>query len=47
MRTMDDNETRESILLKTFPSALTASIAQLDLKPSTEPLNPDSVYLTY
>ena len=47
MRTMDDNETRGSILLKAFPSALTASIAQLDLRPSTEPLNPDSVYLTY
>ena len=47
MRTRDANETRESILLKAFPPALTASIAQLDLRPSSEPLNPDSVYLTY
>ena len=47
MRTRDDNETRGSILLKASPSALTASVAQLDLRPSTEPLNLDSVYLTY
>ena len=47
MMTRDDNETRGSILLKAFPATLTSSIAQLDLKPSTEPLNQDSVYLTY
>ena len=38
MMTRDDNETRESILLKAFPSALTASIAQLDLRPPKTPL---------
>ena len=38
MRTRDDNETRGSILLKAVPPTLTASIAQLDLKPPKTPL---------
>lgn len=38
MSTRDDNETRGSILLKAFPPALTAFIAQLDLKPPKTPL---------
>ena len=33
--------------LKAYPPAVTASIAQLDLKPPKTPLTPDSVYLTY
>ena len=48
MMTRDDNETRGSILLKAFPPALTAFIAQLDLKTPKTPQTPsDSVYLTY